>query len=78
MHFVSIRSALYDTYKENYLKVVKRDGVVAQFDNNRIYLAIQKAANAASQTIENIEDLVSKIISKFEGFKVEQEEDWGV
>ena len=55
------------TYKENYLKVVKRDGVVAQFDNNRIYLAIQKAANAASQTIENIEDLVSKIISKFEG-----------
>ena len=59
------------TYKENYLKVVtqviKRDGVVAQFDNNRIYLAIQKAANAASQTIENIEDLVSKITSKFEG-----------
>ena len=43
MHFVSIRSALYDTYKENYLKVVKRDGVVAQFDNNRIYLAIQQA-----------------------------------
>ena len=40
-------------------QVIKRDGVVAQFDNNRIYLAIQKAANAASQTIENIEDLVS-------------------
>jgi anaerobic ribonucleoside-triphosphate reductase len=36
------------------LKVVKRDGVVAKFDNNRIYLAIQKAANAASQAIENI------------------------
>lgn len=48
-------------------QVIKRDGVVAQFDNNRIYLAIQKAANAASQTIENIEDLVSKITSKFEG-----------
>ena len=48
-------------------QVIKRDGVVAQFDNNRIYLAIQKAANAASQTVENIEDLVSKIISKFEG-----------
>ena len=54
MHFVSIRSALYDTYKEKILKVVKRDGVVAQFDNNRIYLAIQKAAKAASQTVENI------------------------
>ena len=57
--------------KEKILKVatqvIKRDGVIAQFDNNRIYLAIQKAANAASQTIENIEDLVSKIISKFEG-----------
>lgn len=48
-------------------QVIKRDGVIAQFDNNRIYLAIQKAANAASQTIENIEDLVSKIVSKFEG-----------
>ena len=35
-------------------QVIKRDGVVAQFDNNRIYLAIQKAANAALQTIENI------------------------
>ena len=57
--------------KEKILKVVtqviKRDGVIAQFDNNRIYLAIQKAANAASQTVENIEDLVSKITSKFEG-----------
>ena len=48
-------------------QVIKRDGVIAQFDNNRIYLAIQKAATTASQTIENIEDLVSKIISKFEG-----------
>ena len=35
-------------------QVIKRDGVIAQFDNNRIYLAIQKAANAASQTVENI------------------------
>lgn len=44
--------------KEKILKVVtqviKRDGVIAQFDNNRIYLAIQKAATTASQTIENI------------------------
>lgn len=51
----------------NNLKVLKRDGLKQPFDKQRLFIVVQKAADAANQKIENLEDLVGKILAKFEG-----------
>lgn len=57
------------------MKVLKRDGLTSNFDSHRIYMAIQKAADAAGQSINDIEDIISKIVNKLgskEQVKVEE------
>ena len=49
------------------LKVLKRDGLKQPFDKQRLFIVVQKAADAANQKIDNLEDLVGKILAKFEG-----------
>ena len=51
----------------NNLKVLKRDGLKQTFDKQRLFIVVQKAADAANQKIENLEELVGKILAKFEG-----------
>ena len=48
----------------NTMTVIKRDGLKTNFDQNRICIAIQRAAEAAQQQIENLEDLINKITTK--------------
>ncbi len=51
MHFVSIRSTLYDTYKENYLKVVKKNQQVSDWDFDKILKAVNKSAKRVSKKL---------------------------
>jgi len=46
------------------LKIIKRDGKITSFDPNKISIAIQRAASAVSQSIDNVEELVNKILLK--------------
>ena len=55
-------------------KVIKRDGIEKEFDRNRIKVSIEKAAIAAGKTVDNIEELVGKIESKFNKEEVTVEE----
>ena len=48
------------------LTVKKRDGAIQPLDENRIFNAIHKAANSVSSTFFDINEMVGKVIHKFE------------
>ena len=56
------------THKGNQLviQVIKRDGTKEPFNLDCPSIAIQKAASAAGQTINNLEEILNKIKVKFE------------
>ncbi len=47
-------------------QIIKRDGTKEPFNLNCPSIAIQKAASASGQTINNLEEILNKIKVKFE------------